>query len=78
MRTKITLGEFLYVLNQDEDMRVTLADFDKPYGENITNQWKRDLINDPIYAQYKDWLVQDFTLAQGGIEIVITKSKLED
>ena len=78
MRTKITLHEFLYVMNQDEDIRVTLSDFDAPIGKDITTQWKSSLIRDDLYQQYKNWYVQDFVCVIGGLEIVITDKELED
>lgn len=80
MRTPITLQEFLFTLNQDEDILITIIDYDK----NIKLRdkcWKSDLTDvgypeDSIYL-IKDWFVQNFTLILGGLEITIVKSKEE-
>lgn len=82
MRTAITLEEFLFYLNQDEDCRITLVDFDAIIGEKLYAGWKSDMrkwtsLTGFRYADYENWFVQDFTLSEGGMEICITK-QLED
>ena len=45
MRTPITLQEFLFTLNQDEDILVTIIDYDS--GNKLINKcWKSDLTED--------------------------------
>ena len=78
MKTAITLEEFLFYLNQDEDCRITLVDFDAIIGEKLYTGWKSDMhewtsLTRFRYADYKKWFVQDFTLSDGGMEICITK-----
>ena len=80
MRTPITLQEFLFTLNQDEDMRVTLINYegtDKEFGVIPCSVWKSDISTLSIYNVLKSWFVQDFTLIMGGLEITIVKSKEE-
>lgn len=76
MRTEIMLEEFLFVMNQDEDIRVTLIDYE--IDSRIITAWKSDLLYNEKYTKHKDWKVQDFSLAQGGLEIVITQFEPED
>lgn len=54
MRTPITLEEFLYTLNQDEDIRVHIIDYKA--DETLYSKWKSDLISN----KYNKWFVQDF------------------
>lgn len=80
MRTPITLQEFLFILNQDEDMRVHIIDYKE--DEEIYSGWKSDFNyrstdNHNKYKTYKGWFVQDFTLTTGGLEITIVESKEE-
>ena len=80
MRTPITLQEFLFTLNQDEDIRVTLMNYegpDKEFGVIPCSVWKSDISKLTVYKIVKDWFVQDFTLISGGLEITIVKSKEE-
>ena len=76
MRTAITLEEFLFTLNQDEDMRVTIIDYER--DERIITEWKLGLRHsyketNERYEPYKDWFVQDFVLSYGGVEITIVE-----
>lgn len=71
IRTPITLQEFLFTLNQDEDIRVHIIDYEK--DERICSCWKSDFGK----HEYDEWFVQDFTLLEGGLEITIVKSEEE-
>ena len=81
MRTPITLEEFLFTLNQDEDILVTVIDYDTD-EKIIIKEWKDGF---PISIQFqaicydviKDYFVLDFTLMLGGLEITIVKSEEE-
>lgn len=80
MRTPITLQEFLFTLNQDEEVRVHLIDYEK--DERICSCWKSSFLfcsNEYglKYLKYKDWFVQDFVITQDGLEITIVKLKEE-
>ena len=80
MRTPITLEEFLFTLNQDEDMRVTLINYegpDKEFGIIPCSVWKSDISKLNVYKIVKDWFVQDFITTMEGLEITIVKSKEE-
>lgn len=80
MRTPITLEEFLFILNQDEDIRVTLIDYER--DERLYSGWKsslyyemkKDFLNE---LKYKDWFVQDFICTIDGLEITIVELKAE-
>ena len=78
MQPQITLNDFLFTLNQDEDCRVILTDFNAPIGQTLWEGWKSDIQK---YCEqwntFSSWYVQDFTSIQGGVEICITK-ELED
>jgi len=83
MRTQITLEEFLCTLNQDEDILVTISDYNTGY-KFINKCWKSDLTeysypsdNKSTYLDLKHWFVQDFTLILGGLEISIVESEEE-
>ena len=81
MRTPITLQEFLFTLNQDEDMLVTIIDYDTN-EKIIIKEWKDGFryssqFQVTCYDEIKDYFVQDFTLILGGLEITIVKSKEE-
>ena len=83
MRTSITLEEFLHTLNQDEDLLVTIIDYNND-NKLIDKCWKSDLTeysypsdNRYTYFDIEYWFVQDFTLVLGGLEITIVKSKEE-
>ena len=73
MKTPITLEEFLFTLNQDEDIRILIIDYKK--DDAINSFWKSD------YREYedehKDWFVQGFVLMSEGLEITIVKSEEE-
>lgn len=71
MRTPITLQEFLFTLNQDEDMRVHIIDYMN--DERLYSGWKLDFDK----HEYDKWFVQDFTLSEGGLEITIVESEIE-
>lgn len=78
MKTAITLEEFLFYLNQDEDCRITLVDFDAIIGEKLYTGWKSSMHKSTSltgfrYADYKNWFVQDFILSYYGMEICICK-----
>ena len=73
MRTPITLQEFLFILNQNEDTRILLIDYKE--ADAINCFWKSDYIE--YKDEHKDWFVQDFVLMSKGIEISIVKSKEE-
>jgi len=80
MRTPITLHEFLFTLNQDEDIRVHLIDYER--DERICSCWKSSFqfSNDEYgmkYQHYKGWFVEDFTLTTGGLEITIVELEAE-
>ena len=80
MRTPITLQEFLFILNQDEDIWVTLIDYEgtnKESGVIPCSVWKSDISKLTIYKIVKDWFVQDFILTLEGLKITIVKSKEE-
>jgi len=83
MRTPITLQEFLHTLNQDEDILVTIIDYNNE-NKLINKCWKSDLTesgypgdNRYTYFDVEYWFVQDFKLMIGGLEITIVKSKEE-
>lgn len=68
MRTPITLEEFLFTLNQDEDIRVHLIDYER--DERIYSGWKSDFDK----HEYDKWIVQDFILSsEGSLEITIVE-----
>lgn len=77
-KPRISLSTFLFILNQDEDCRVILTDFNAPIGQTLWEGWKSDIQK---YCEqwntFSSWYVQDFTSIQGGVEICITK-ELED
>ena len=78
MRTPITLKEFLFTLNQDEDIFIHLIDYEK--DERICSCWKSDfsyrsIDNHNKYKIYKGWLVQYFIAMQDGLEITIVESE---
>ena len=83
MKTLITLEEFLFTLNQNEDILVTIIDYNN--GNKLINKcWKSDLTeysyhsdNRYTYFDVEFWFVQDFILMLGGLEITIVKSKEE-
>ena len=83
MRTSITLEEFLHTFNQDEDLLVTIIDYNND-NKIIDKCWKSDLTeysypsdNRYTYFDVKYWFVQDFILMLGGLEITIVKSEEE-
>ena len=83
MRTPITLEEFLFTLNQDEDILITIVDYNNE-NKLINKCWKSDLTeysypsdNRYTYFDVKYWFVQDFILMLGGLEIIIVKSEEE-
>ena len=75
MRTPITLKEFLFTLNQDEDIRVHLIDYEK--DERLYSGWKSSFLFDNSKSVLKYWFVQDFTLSEGGLEITIVEFEKE-
>ena len=76
MRTPITLEEFLFTLNQDEDMLVIIIDYDKD-EVLFKDLWKSCLKHRSSFLNYCAWFVQDFVLSRGGLEITIVKSETE-
>ena len=75
MRTPITLDEFLFTLNQDEDCRITLTDFNTPIGEILWTGWKSCIKNYfEQYKKYSEYYVQDFISLTNGIEICISEN----
>lgn len=76
MRTPITLEEFLHTFNQDEDMLVTIINYDKD-EVLFKDLWKSGLKYRSSFLDYCPWFVQDFILSKGGLEITIVKSKEE-
>ena len=80
MRTAITLQEFLFTLNQDEDIFVHIIDYER--DERICSCWKsslnyemkNDFLNE---LKYKDWFVQYFTTSMEGLEITIVELEAE-
>lgn len=79
MRTPITLEEFLFTLNQDEDTFVHLIDYER--DERICSCWKSDFRyrstdNHNKYKTYKSWFVLDFVIKQDGLEITIVELKV--
>lgn len=72
IRTPITLQEFLFTLNQDEDIFVHIIDYMN--DERLHSGWKSDLVRQ---HEYDEWFVQDFTSLEGGLEITIVKLKIE-
>ena len=80
MRTPITLQEFLFTLNQDEDIFVHLIDYER--DERIYSGWKsgfnyRSTDNSNKYKTYKGWFVQDFVCTTNGLEITIVELESE-
>ena len=73
MRTPITLKEFLFTLNQDEDIFVHLIDYER--DERIYSGWKTDF-SVPEH-KYADWFVQNFTSSKVGLEITIVEHEVE-
>ena len=71
MRTPITLQEFLFTLNQDEDTFVHIIDYERE--ELLYSGWKTDFAQ----HQYDNWFVQDFLLTTGGLEITIVELEAE-
>lgn len=76
MRTPITLEEFLFNLNQDDDMLVTIINYDKD-EVLFKDFWKSGLKYRSSFLDYCSWFVQDFVLLRGGLEITIVKSEEE-
>lgn len=76
MRTAITLDEFIFTLNQDEDILITIRDhnWDLEYRgwKSDLRKWKSGLVGHE-YADFKNWFVQDFILTEGGVEITIVE-----
>lgn len=74
---KPTLNDFLFSLNQDEDILVKVVDFDSD-EILIERTWKSGLhytFKDE-HDKYKDWFVQDFIVTGVGnicLEITISK-----
>ena len=80
MRTPITLQEFLFTLNQDEDMRVTLINYegsDKEFGVIPCSVWKSNISKLTVYKIVKDWFVQDFITTTKGFKITIVELEEE-
>lgn len=80
MRTPITLEEFLFTLNQDEDIFVHIIDYMN--DERLYSGWKSSLFhnikNDFLNEfKYKDWFVQDFITTMEGLEITIVEFEKE-
>lgn len=80
MRTPITLQEFLFTLNQDEDMQVHIIDYMN--DERLYSGWKSDFNyrntdNHNKYKVYKNWFVQDFVCTTNGLEITIVELEKE-
>ena len=75
MRTPITLQEFLFTLNQDEDMRVHIIDY--KCDERLYSGWKSCFLFDSSKSVMKYWFVQDFITTQDGLEITIVESEIE-
>lgn len=73
---KPTLNDFLFFLNQDEDILVTIIDY-KTDTLIIHALWKSDLNCFSDYLERADWFVQDFVLSRGGLEITIVESEKE-
>ena len=81
MRTPITLEEFLFTLNQDEDILVTVIDYNTD-EKFIIKEWKSSFQHSSkfqviCYNEIKDYFVQYFNLTIGGLEIFIVQSKEE-
>ena len=80
MRTLITLQEFLFTLNQDDDIRVYIIDYmndERLYScwkSSLNSEIKRDFLNE---LKYKDWFVEYFTSSMEGLEIMIVESEVE-
>ena len=62
---KPTLNDFLFSLNQDEDILVSVVDYDSD-DVFFTTEWKSCLAKKDIYSQYKDWLVIFFEVGRVG------------
>lgn len=71
MRIPITLEEFLFTLNQDEDIRITLIDYER--CKWLYFGWKTDFYT--LEHKYDDWFVQNFTSSENDFEITIVKNK---
>ena len=80
MRTLITLQEFLFTLNKDDDIRVYIIDYmndERLYScwkSSLNSEIKRDFLNE---LKYKDWFVEYFTSSMEGLEIMIVESEVE-
>ena len=80
MRTAITLEEFIYTLNQDEDIMVNLIDYEK--DTQICSCWKSSFLFSSNeyglkYQKHKEWFVQDFIITTEGLEITIVELEEE-
>lgn len=80
MRTAITLEEFLFTLNQDEDIRVHIIDYER--DERICFCLKSSFLFSSNeyglkYRKYKEWFVQDFITTKEGLEITIVELEIE-
>lgn len=80
MRTPITLEEFLFTLNQDEDIFVHIIDYERDerlysgWKSSLNYEMKKDFLNE---LKYKDWFVQDFVCTMDGLEITIVELEAE-
>lgn len=80
MRTPITLQEFLFTLNQDEDMFVHIIDYERDerlysgWKSSLNYEMKKDFLNE---LKYKEWFVQGFTTTMESLEITIVKFEAE-
>ena len=81
MKIPITLQEFLFTFNQDEDILITIIDYnngnkliDKCQKSDLT-EYSYSSDNRYTYFDVKYWFVQDFIFMLGGLEITIVKSE---
>lgn len=73
MRTPITLEEFLFTLNQDEDLLLTIIDYEN--DDTIFHGWKSDFT---IFdSKYDNWFIENFIIINGCLEVTIVESKEE-
>ncbi len=71
-RTLITLDEFIFTLNQDEDCLLTIINYDK--DTILYHGWKSGINYYKSYNTHKNWYIQDFIIVSSGMEICITQN----
>ena len=76
MRTAITLDEFIFTLNQNEDIFVTVIDYER--DQILYRGWKSDIKRHfENHDVYGNWFVQDFIGTTSGMDLTIVELKEE-